>query len=75
RSRVDLREHNANTKKLSCPLPDMEIILRRVARAKYCSIIDGQDTYEQIRIEPSDVKYSAMMMPEGAVESLVMQQG
>ncbi|TFK17426.1 DNA/RNA polymerase, partial [Coprinopsis marcescibilis] len=72
---VDLREHNANTKKLSCPLPDMDIILHRVARAKYRSIIDRQDAYKQICIEPTNVKYLAMMTPEGAVESLVMQQG
>jgi len=33
-------------------MPDMEGILRRVARKPYRSIIDGQDTYEQIRVVP-----------------------
>ncbi|KAH0578940.1 hypothetical protein H2248_003123 [Termitomyces sp. 'cryptogamus'] len=32
---VDLREQNANTKKMSSPLPDMEGILRRAARANF----------------------------------------
>lgn len=32
---VDLRERNKNTHKLSSPLPDMEGILRRVARCKF----------------------------------------
>lgn len=71
----DLRERNANTRKLTCPLPDMESILRRVAKAKYRSIVDGKDAYEQIRIEPEDVKYSAMATPDGPMLSRVMQQG
>jgi len=32
---VDLREQNKNTQKLSSPMPDMEGILRRVARKPY----------------------------------------
>ncbi|KAJ3518583.1 hypothetical protein NMY22_g13602 [Coprinellus aureogranulatus] len=75
RTVFDLRERNANTKKLTCPLPDMEGILRRVAKAKYRSIMDGKDAYEQIRIEPEDVQYSAMATPDGPMVSKVMQQG
>ncbi|KAJ3499954.1 hypothetical protein NMY22_g19429 [Coprinellus aureogranulatus] len=75
RTVCDLRERNANTRKLTCPLPDMESILRRVAKAKYRSIVDGKDAYEQIRIEPEDVKYSAMATPDGPMLSRVMQQG
>ncbi|KAJ2917715.1 hypothetical protein MD484_g2704, partial [Candolleomyces efflorescens] len=75
RTVVDLRERNANTKKMTCPLPDMEGILRRVARAKYRTIMDGKDAYEQIRIHPDDVKYSAMTTPDGPMFSNVLQQG
>jgi hypothetical protein len=75
RTVVDLRERNANTRKMASPLPDMEGILRRVSRAKYRSIIDGQDAYEQIRIEPEDVPNSAMITPNGTMLSHVMQQG
>lgn len=32
---VDLRERNANTEKLTSPLPDMEGILRRLANKPY----------------------------------------
>jgi len=45
---VDLRKRNKNTRKLSSPMLDMDGILRRVARKKYRSIIDGQDAYKQI---------------------------
>lgn len=75
RTVIDLRERNANTHKLTCPLPDMEGILRRVSQARYRSTMDGTDAYEQIRIEPSDVKFSAMATPEGPMLSQVMQQG
>ncbi|KAJ3500276.1 hypothetical protein NMY22_g19310 [Coprinellus aureogranulatus] len=75
RTVVDLRERNANTHKLAAPLPDMDGILRRLARARYRSIIDGQDAYEQIRVEPEDVPKTAMNTPNGNMVSLVMQQG
>ncbi|KNZ74073.1 hypothetical protein J132_08244 [Termitomyces sp. J132] len=35
RTVVDLRERNANRKKMSSPLPDMEGILRWAARANF----------------------------------------
>ena len=46
-----LRERNDNTHKVTSPLPDMEAILRRVARRPFRSLIDGKDAYEQIRVE------------------------
>ncbi|PBK71043.1 hypothetical protein ARMSODRAFT_1017810 [Armillaria solidipes] len=45
---VDLHACNANTRKVSAPLPSIEGILHHVAKCKYCSIIDGKDAYEQI---------------------------
>ncbi|OJT08771.1 Retrovirus-related Pol polyprotein from transposon 17.6, partial [Trametes pubescens] len=71
----DLREQNANTLKVTSPLPDMEGILRRLARHPYRSLIDGKDTYEQIRVEPDHVSRTAMTTPDGNMVSLVLQQG
>jgi len=72
---VDLHEHNKNTRKLSSPMPDMEGILRRVARKPYRSIIDGQDAYEQIRVIPEHVERTAVTTPDGNMVSHVIQQG
>ncbi|PIL27303.1 transcription factor [Ganoderma sinense ZZ0214-1] len=71
----DLRERNANTHKLTSPLPDIEGILRRLSRKRYRSLIDGKDAYEQIRIEPAHVERTAMTSPDGNMVSLVLQQG
>ena len=72
---ADLRERNKNTKKLTSPLPDMEGILRRLARKPYRSLMDGKDAYEQIRVDPAHVERTAMTTPDGNMVSLVMQQG
>jgi hypothetical protein len=66
---------NANTRKLSSPLPDMESILYTVTSHKYRSLIDGRDAYEQIRVESKDVHKTLFNTPDGTMESLVMQQG
>jgi hypothetical protein len=75
RNVIDLRERNANTKKMASPLPDQRAVLYRVASKRFVSAMDGQDAYEQFRIEPEDVKYTLMNTPDGTIESLVMQQG
>jgi hypothetical protein len=75
RNTVDLREWNANTRKLTSPLPDQRAILYRVAAHKYVSAMDGKDAYEQVRIAPEDVKHTLMATPDGTIESLVVQQG
>ncbi|OBZ62662.1 Retrovirus-related Pol polyprotein from transposon 17.6 [Grifola frondosa] len=71
----DLRERNANTHKVTSPLPDMEGILRRLSRKPYRTLIDGKDAYEQIRIDPEHVERTAMTTPDGNMVSLVLQQG
>ena len=71
----DKREQNENTKKLASPLPNIEEILREVSRHKYKSLIDGKDTYEQIRVVPEHVHRTIFTTPDGTMESLVMQQG
>src|ERR1700742_3925920 len=75
RTVFDLRERNANTKKLSSPLPNIEAILTNVLRHKYRSIIDGKDAYEQIRIVDEHVHRSLFNTPDGTMESLVLQIG
>jgi hypothetical protein len=75
RNTVDLRERNANTKKLASPLPDQQAVLYCVSSHRYVTLMDGQDAYEQIRIEPDDIKHTLMTTPDGTLESLVMQQG
>lgn len=71
----DLRERNDNTIKVTLPLPDMEGILRRIAKKPFRSSLDGTDAYECIRIEPEHVERSAMTTPDGNMVSLVLQQG
>lgn len=71
----DLRERNANTHKLTSPLPDMESILCRVSRKPYRSLIDGKDSYKQICVIPEHVNRPAMTTPDGNMVSLVLQQG
>ena len=53
----------------------MDGILRRAARAKFRSLIDGQDAYEQIRIIPEHVPRSTVATPDGNMVSYVIQQG
>jgi hypothetical protein len=72
---VELRARNANTVKMTSLLPDMDGILRRVARCKFRSLIDGQDVYEQIRVIPEHVSRTAVSTPDGNMISLVLQQG
>jgi len=72
---VDLREWNKNTRKLSSPMPDMEGILRRMAKKPFRSIIDRQDAYEQIRVVPEHVERTAVTTPDGNMVSHVVQQG
>ncbi|SJL12635.1 uncharacterized protein ARMOST_16064 [Armillaria ostoyae] len=75
RTVVDLRARNANTRKMASPLPDIDGILRRVACAKYFSLMDSSDAYEQVRVDPAHVDRTAVSMPDGNMLSLVMQQG
>lgn len=75
RTVVDKWEQNSNTLKLLSPLPDMETMLRNAAKHKYRSLIDRKDAYEQIRIVPEHVGRTLFNMPDGTMESLVLQQG
>ena len=69
------QEQNANTWKLVSPLLDMDKILQEVSRHKYKILIDGKNTYEQIRVIPEHVTHKIFNTPDGTMESLIMQQG
>ncbi len=75
RTVFDLCERNDNTIKVTSPLPDMEGILRQIAKKPYRSSLDGKDAYECIRIEPDHIERSAVTTPNGNMVSLVLQQG
>ncbi len=72
---VDLHARNANTKKMASPLPDIDGILCRVACAKYFSLMDSSDAYEQVHVVPEHVPRTTVLTPDGNMVSLVMQQG
>ena len=65
RTPVDLRPRNANTIKMSSPLPDIDGIMRRVSSHRYVSLLDQKDVYEQMRIQPEDVWKTAFSTPNG----------
>lgn len=75
RTVIDTRQRNKNTRKLASPLPDIDTILRNVALHKFRSLIDGNDAYEQIWVEPRDVPKTLFTTPDGTTISQVMQIG
>ncbi|KAJ3473550.1 hypothetical protein NLI96_g12945 [Meripilus lineatus] len=75
RATFDKRPQNENTVKMASPLPDIDTILRNVARHTYYTGMDGANAYEQIRVEPEDVWKTLFTTPDGTMESLVLQQG
>ena len=54
---------------------NIESVLRRVTSKKYKSLINGKDTYEQIRIIPEHVNRSIFNTLDGTMVSKVMQLG
>lgn len=75
RTVIDCRKRNDNTVKDVTPFPDQEQIRMDVARAPFRSKIDLSDAYEQIRIEPDDVRKTAFATVYGTMLSNVLQQG
>src|SRR6202040_4234783 len=59
RTVIDGRKQNENTKKDVTLFLDQEQIRNDVARGKYRSKIDMSNAYEQIHVEPSDVRKTA----------------
>ena len=75
RTVFDLRARNANTRKMTSPLPDIDVIMRRVASKLYRTVLDLKDAYEQVRIALADVWKTAFGTPSGNMFSNVLQQG
>ena len=57
------------------PFPDQDQIRMDIARVKYRSKIDLLNAYEQVRVEPEDVKKTAFSTVFSTFLSQVMQQG
>ena len=72
---MDCRERNLNTVKDLTPFPDQDMIRNDVDRAPYRTKLDMSDAYEQVRVEPGDVKNSALSTIVGTFLSHVIQQG
>jgi len=58
---------------MTSPLPDIDGMLRRVANAKFKSLLDLKNAYEQIISE--HVERSAVTTPDGNMVSFVVQLG
>jgi hypothetical protein len=72
---VDCREHNLNTVKDLTPFPDQDMIRNDVARVPFRTKLDMSDAYEQVRVEPEDVKNTTFSTIVGTFLSNVVQQG
>jgi hypothetical protein len=72
---VDCRERNLNTVKDLTPFPDQDMIWNDIAQAPYHTKLNMSDAYEQVRVEPGDVKNSAFSTIVGTFLSHVVQQG
>ena len=57
RTVVDTHEQNKNSWRLALPLPDIETTLQNVMSHKFCTLLDGKDAYEQIRVESETVMH------------------
>jgi len=75
RTVIDCRKHNDNMVKDVTPFPDQDQIRMDVTRAGYRSKIDLSNMYEQVCVEPEDVKKTAFSTIFGTFLSQVMQQG
>jgi len=75
RTVIDCRKRNDNTVKDMTPFPDQHQIRMDVVRARYRSKIDLSNAYEQVHVEPEDVKKTAFSTIFGTFLSQVMQQG
>ena len=49
---------------MASPLPDIHTLLSRVTSKRYQSLMDGQDAYKQIRVEPGNVPQTLMITPD-----------
>src|SRR5437660_1479886 len=69
---VDLRNRNENTIEDNSPIPNQQVILASVGRAKYHSKIDLSDAYFQTRVHPRDERFNTINTPFGAFACRIM---
>ena len=72
---INLCEQNKNTHKSTSPLPDMEGMLRCVAKQWYRMALDLKNGYEQVHIMPEHVPRSTVTTLDGNMISQVIQMG
>src|SRR5437588_1446061 len=72
---VDLRNRNENTIKDNSPIPNQQVNLASVGRAKYHSKIDLSDAYFQTRVHPKDERFNTIKTRFGAFARRIMLQG
>ena len=73
---VDCCEHNLNTVKDLMPFLDQDMIHSDIAQAPYQTKLNMSDAYEQVRVEPGDIKNTAFSMIVGMFFlSHIVQQG
>jgi hypothetical protein len=72
---VDYRPLNAVTIKNKYPLPRIDVLFDKQARARVFSKIDLRSGYHQIKIRPCDIPKTAFSTRYGLYELLVMSFG
>ena len=75
RTAIDLREQNANTRKMALLLPEINGILQHAAACCWWSLIDMLKAFEQVCIISEHVTCSIITTPDGNIISNVMQIG
>ena len=61
---VDFRDLNALTKKDAFPLPRLDLLLHKAAKAKVFSKIDLASGFHQIEVHPTHRELTAFILPE-----------
>ena len=61
---IDFRDLNALTKKDAFPLPRLDLLLHKAAKAKYFSNIDLASGFHQIEVHPTHRELTAFILPE-----------
>jgi hypothetical protein len=71
----DLRRRNKDTETLVWPLPVTDDIIDEVARPPECSMLDLVQSFDPIRVDPSDVPKTAFREHRGNFLHLTTQMG
>lgn len=72
---LDSRRLNSLTKKDDFPIPNMSVILQRIKRARYFSVIDLTESYYQVELEREAKNKTAFRTNKGLYRFKVMPFG